>query len=138
MDACFSILVCFCWRINNLIGVHPICSTAPRSIIESAVPVTEFKNETQRSVILDPKDDYLVLDDVKVYLHTKLLGRFTPIFYINSVRIFSWAIFGDNFLKFWVSIILPWAQSVSRFNVCWIQTELSTLDYIYQEYLDFS
>ena len=49
-------------------GVHPLMSTAPRSIVESANIGQENKGsmETQRSVILDPKDDYLVLDDIKV------------------------------------------------------------------------
>ena len=34
-------------------------SSAPRSVIDAA-------NETQRSVILDQKEDYLILDDIKV------------------------------------------------------------------------
>jgi len=41
-----------------LTGVQPVMSSAPRSVIDAA-------NETQRSVILDQKEDYLILDDIK-------------------------------------------------------------------------
>ena len=43
---------------------------APRNVVDSSLhqPTSQVKSqlETQRSVILDPKDDYLVLDDIKV------------------------------------------------------------------------
>lgn len=50
-----------------LTGVQPLTAQAPRTIIESAVPIgsTSIKTEHARSVILDPKDDALVLDDLK-------------------------------------------------------------------------
>ena len=41
-----------------LTGVQPV--NPPRTIVESAAPVTEHS----RSVILDPKEDFLVLDDI--------------------------------------------------------------------------
>ena len=52
-------------------GVHPLSAQAPRTVVESAVPPTSntqpaIKSENVRSVILDPKDDVLVLDDIKV------------------------------------------------------------------------
>ncbi len=61
-------------EINNIIsyvlGVHPLSAQAPRTVVESAVPTstqpTPIKSENVRSVILDPKDDVLVLDDIKV------------------------------------------------------------------------
>ena len=49
-----------------LVGVQPLNAQAPRTIIESAVPIGSVKTENVRSVILDPKDDVLVLDDLKV------------------------------------------------------------------------
>jgi hypothetical protein len=50
-------------------GVHPLSGAqAPRTIVESAVPppTPTVKTENVRSVILDPKNDVLVLDDLKV------------------------------------------------------------------------
>ncbi len=50
--------------------MHPLSAQAPRTVVESAVPPTStqpsIKSENVRSVILDPKDDVLVLDDIKV------------------------------------------------------------------------
>ncbi len=58
--------------MSYVLGVHPLSAQAPRTVVESAVPPTTstqqpaIKSENVRSVILDPKDDVLVLDDIKV------------------------------------------------------------------------
>jgi hypothetical protein len=57
--------------MSYVLGVHPLSAQAPRTVVESAVPPssaqpTPIKSENVRSVILDPKDDVLVLDDIKV------------------------------------------------------------------------
>ena len=56
--------------MSYVLGVHPLSAQAPRTVVESAVPTstqpTTIKSENVRSVILDPKDDVLVLDDIKV------------------------------------------------------------------------
>jgi hypothetical protein len=58
--------------MSYVLGVHPLSAQAPRTVVESAVPPTSstqptpIKSENVRSVILDPKDDVLVLDDIKV------------------------------------------------------------------------
>jgi len=62
---------------KQLTGIQPLVSTAPRTIVESAAPITQQVNktmETQRSVILHPKDDYLVLDDIKDPMLTSMGG----------------------------------------------------------------
>jgi hypothetical protein len=57
--------------MSYVLGVHPLSAQAPRTVVESAVPTSNtqqpaIKSENVRSVILDPKDDVLVLDDIKV------------------------------------------------------------------------